>query len=333
VPGFGRGTPARICGASAIAFDLWEADRADESFPLMVEAYRDSAGMGLERAEAASNLAEAIRVSGDYRESVALHREALAYYQANRLYDLAAEEWSLIGWSLLEEAKADEAIQAFTQSMAVARRVPNRLAELYAQSGLCEAHVERHEARKAASYCRATFEAMKGSGQLIEYNMAAIEGGRLADDGQPRAALAILTSLLSGHAEMLGDHYRIIAYQARARAYRGLGMETAAFVDMEKAAELLRDQHQRSQRRSNAVARARFQFEELEGRLRLQQQQNKAQARLFAIAGSLGALVALLLALLVGRELRSRRHFEAVQDQGEAPRSAALLLRGRYPIR
>ncbi|WP_459788146.1 GGDEF domain-containing protein [Alteriqipengyuania sp. 357] len=305
------GTPAKTCRAVDLAFYHARLDNPRKAFAYAKQAYRNSAGEDESpyRAEAISMLAYFISTGHDYDYAQKLHSDALRIQTDLGMSDLAAQELAQRGYTELANDKPEQAVKDFAASAEQARSYGNAYAVDYALLGLCEAALEADDIGRAAPACEHAYTNLNRPSELMAYPSTALMADLLVRQDKPREALGLLNPLIASGRGDEDPATWIRTLKARAAAHSALGRNAQAYADARRAMEEI-EAYLREERASGLNAlRARFQTEELEGRLADEERASKVRLRLAIVVIAGSVLVLALLGTLVFILLSHRRRF------------------------
>ena len=288
-----------------------DKDRSTEAFRYAARVYRglQSEPNSRARAEAASMLAFLVSTGHDYDYARKLHSEALDYFLAEGLRDLATDELLLRGYTSLEDGNWRAALTDFRASAAQAETYGNEYAVDYAYLGICSAALKGEAIALAASACDRSYKALSMTGDRMAYPASALQGASLAAQGFGEQALAVLDPLLDSDRHPFSDADQTLALESRAKAYNLLGRHEEAYSDLQRALTLRDDSRASELQEGMNVTQARFQTRQLQEGLADEQHHREASQRLMtAVIVGAGATLSLLL-ILISILLRHRRKF------------------------
>ncbi|MCA0977281.1 diguanylate cyclase [Qipengyuania flava] len=342
----------KTCLGVDLAYYKSMDDEWREAFEFASQAYRDrdAERNSRPRAEAASLLAYILSEGHQYEYAKQLHSEALSYFVAKDLYDLAANEYVIRGFIELEMGQWLAALADFEASIEQARSYGNDFAVAYAELGACQAALDGNMIKRAQPSCDLAFAALNGPREPMAITASTAKASLLLRQDRPAEAVSVLNKAIAERAERANAKQQAAAHEVRAEALYALGRYAEAYQDTVRAGEINEDLYERRQSNATVIAQARFQTQELQTDLEKEQLSGQASRRL-ALAVVIGAVtILLLLGLLVFTLLQHRREFrklamidpltnlsnrratldqadEALRDAGTTkPRAAVALL-------
>ena len=301
----------RACLGLDLAVSYSDDNNLQRAFDLTSRAYRNTDGDTFPRAhaEAASILGYLVSIGRDFEYALRLHSEALDFYLSNELYDLAANEHVVRGYTELEADNIQDALADFEASVEQAKSYGNSYAVAYAEQGLCLAALEGGMIARARPACIASYDALDQANEPMAYRAGVAKGMLLLAEGRASEALKAIERVFERKYKPLGYEDEIEAYETRAKALSALGRSEEAYQDMVRAAKLTSDDHKIAQASATGVAQARFQTRQLKSEL-AQEQRSSQESRRLALAVIIGSATGLvLLGMLVFTLLRHRSEF------------------------
>ena len=324
------GSRAKTCRSIDMAYYNSMLEQSRDAMMLATGAYRNAQvhADSLERAKAASMLADLVSMGHDFEYANKLHSEAYAIQRDLDLSDLAANEVLLRGYTHLVRGDWERALKDFEASAREARSYGNQYAVDYALLGQCEAALDGDLIERAAPACERAHEALGVPGETMAFPATTLMARLLVEQGEPARALRLLDPLTAdgGGGEM--TTLRVMVQEVRAQALSLLGRNAEAYAAMRQANEDAESFYNSELRSGVAALQARFQTEDLQRRLSAEEQASSTRLRLAiaVIAGSTTTLI--LLSTLIFFLLRHRRRFRrlAMTDPltGLANRRATL---------
>lgn len=303
-------TPARVCALAQVAHVLVSSGHPADAFAAAAEAYRDSSSHKLawEHAEAASVLAQVVRLQGDSDYAVELNTKALAFFLPADMHDLVSNELSMRAWARQGQRDYEAARIDFRDAIEAGRRAGNAAAVAHAESGLCHVLLEMKNLAEARPACDSAYKAYLERAEHGEAWMPAFQARLLLEDGQPTDALALLNPLLAD-ANRQTRSFLHMAHELRARARAALGDHRGAYADMQASIGHFKESDRQERERSIAVGRARFKTEQLAQDLTLKTREHARSVRINWLIGGLALLSLLLMAAIIAVMAGHRRTY------------------------
>jgi len=325
-----NGSRAKTCRSVDMAYYNSMAERSREAMTFAIAGYRNAQDHeeSLERAKATSMFANLVSMGHDFDYASELYSEAYTIEQKLDLSDLAANEVLLRGYTQLDRGDWRRALKDFEASAREARGYGNQYAVDFALLGVCEAALEGELVARAAPACERAYESLNVPGEEMDFLATTLMARLLVKQGEPTRALGMLDPLIADGEGFELTNLLIMARETRAEALSQLGRNAEAYAAMKQArreAERLYDSELRS---GVSALQARFQTEDLQRRLSVEERASYTRLRLAVavIAGSVTTL--LLLGTLIFALLRHRRRFRRLANTdpltGLANRRATL---------
>ncbi len=307
----------RACASLAIGEILLAAYQPADAFPFVAYAYQ--AGNAKEdradrfHALAASTLSQLAMVQGDRVYALELSREALGYFMPHGLHYRAMRDFISVGRAQLAFEEYDEAIRALKKADVQALLAENPMAGAYARGNLCEALLDAGRLDQAQSVCTKAHDDMTAHNWAGEGFTGTLLADLFLQKGQYKRALALLNPVIDDFTNStVTDNYVIRAYRARASALMKTGQPERAAEDLQFLTERMLEARKEERNTAAAVARARFETEQLRTDLKLEEQDHAAIRDLFGTAAIAGAAV---LSLTLGLAWVLARHRRVYRQQ------------------
>lgn len=301
----------KTCLGVDLAYYASMDDKWREAFEFARQAYRDRDAdrQSRPRAEAASLLAFILSEGHQSQYAKQLHSEALSFFVAENLYDLAANEYVNRGYINLKLGRWMTALADFDASIEKARSYGNDYAVAYAELGACQAALAGDLTERAQSSCNVAFAALNGPREPMALVANTAKASLLLRQNKPADAVSLLNTAIAERAERATAEERAAAYEARSEALNALGRYDEAYQDLARATDINEDLYERKQNNATVIAQARFQTEELQNDLAREHQANEARKRIALLISICTITVLLLLGLFVLTLLDHRRKF------------------------
>ena len=305
------GSEIKTCLGVDIAYWKSYDEAFHEAFEFASHAYRNlhDKRNTRARAEAASILAYIVAEGHQFDYSEQLQSEALSFFTAKELYDLAANEYVVRGGSRLEMGDWQRALLDYELSKKQALNYGNDYAVAYAQLGICKASLEGDLIEQAEPACNEAYATLNKPWERMALVANDAKASLLLSQNRPEAAVLVLSNALAKFSSDAASGERSDAYRTRAAAFSALGRDEEAYSDLVAATRIAEKLYKREQNNATIIAQARFQTEELQNDLALEQEASEASKRIALLILICTVTVLLLLGLFVLTLLDHRRKF------------------------
>lgn len=319
------GSIAHSCLLITLGVLKFRQDRAAESIPHLLQAYRVSQPTTELRTLAAAALSSVMRGMGDYAQALELNQEVIDWQRAKRATLSLSVSRFLRGNIFMQMKNYASAIAELEAARAISVTLADAQGIAFADMSLCEARIELGQLPLAATHCAQAARRFDAAGSTdVLKRTRALQARIDLERGQPRRALAPLNDALADGGKDVPARQVASIYQLRARVNAALGHYEQAYADLNEYVTRYVAASEAERVRQGVALRARFGTDrEIERNASLKRelvlarelaQRQREHLRWTVVGFAAGGLVIALLTYILLANLRHRRELQRLAN-------------------